>query len=149
MIITDKEQLVKLGLESTDVTLEELDNLRAQLEHELNQSALRGMPGIGLAAPQIGIPKKMAIIRLKTPNYFYNVDLINCKIEQGWEPAVFKGEGCLSFPNKTTDNIRFQEIKVVNNLTSPHGFIATGLLAVAIQHELEHLEGVTFLDHND
>lgn len=148
MIITNKEELVKIGLQSTEVTLDELDSLRSRLEFELNQSAINGFPGIGLAAPQIGIPKKMAIIRLKTNNYFYNVDLINCKIEQGWDPAVFQNEGCLSFPKTTVNNIRFQEIKIVNNLTSPHGFIATGLLAVAIQHELEHLEGKTFLDQS-
>lgn len=142
MIITNENLLRKLGVESTEVLPEEIAELRVKLESELKLSGERGFPGIGLAAPQIGIAKKMAIIRI--PNF--NIDLINCKIEKGYDPAFFDNEGCLSFPGISERTLRFQEILVVNNFVKPYRFIATGLPAVAIQHELEHLIGKTFKD---
>lgn len=142
MIVTDERLLRKLGIESTDVLPEEVAELRYRLELELKISGENGFPGIGLAAPQIGIAKKMAIIRIP----HFNIDLVNCKIEKGYDPAFFDNEGCLSFPGILERTLRFQEILVINNLVKPYKFIATGLPAVAIQHELEHLIGKTFKD---
>ncbi len=143
MIITNESELRELGLTATNVLPEEVEELRTKLEHELQNSTI---PGIGLAAPQIGIAKKMAIIRISSPRQKYHIDLVNCRILKGFDLAVFDGEGCLSFPGESIRTHRYQEIYVIDNLIKPFTFIATGLPAVAIQHELEHLEGKTFKD---
>lgn len=141
MIITNNEDALRVKCD--DATQEEAQSIVALLETELKESARLGRPGIGLAAPQIGIAKKVAIVRLDD----VKIDLINCKVEMGFDPAVFKGEGCLSFPNKFEDTIRYQEIVVNDNLTYPHKFVATGITAVVCQHEIGHWNSDLFLDH--
>lgn len=142
MIIINDEELLRTPCE--DVKPEEVEELRQKLEAELAEANRLGKNGIGLAAPQIGIFKKMAIIRMGSPDL--DVDLINCNIKQGYDEALFTEEGCLSFPGKIETTLRYQEVHVENNLTYPHSFIATGLLAIAIQHELDHLNGVLLAD---
>ena len=144
MIITDEAQL---RVECKDVSPDEVDFLRGKLEEELQLSCDRGRPGIGLACPQIGIAKNMAIIRVIGRNgNAYNVDLVNAKIKKGYNKSLFEKEGCLSFPGKFVKTERFQEIYVTDNLVEPYSFIATGLFAVCIQHELDHLRGVLLPD---
>lgn len=144
MIITDEKLL---RVQCSDVSLEEVDDLRRLLEDELILSAEKGRPGIGLAAPQIGIAKKMAIVRIPMSNdKFYSVDLVNCRIAIGYDKAFFEKEGCLSFPNREERTLRYQEIYVVENLVNPFSFIAVGLPAVCIQHELDHIIGILLPD---
>lgn len=132
---------------SQEVQPSEIDNLIHLLEGELQHSALMGRPGIGLAAIQIGIPKKAAIIRIPTNGLDnMSVNLINAEIKEQHKPFVFQGEGCLSFNGASHNTTRYQEIYVVNNAVKPYSFIATGLLAVAIQHELDHTNGILFHD---
>jgi len=139
MIITDE---AKLRVECVDVLPEEVDSLRVTLEGELEYSYEMGRPGIGLAAPQIGINKRMAIVRLTSEHgNVYNVDLVNCKIAQGFSEDIFDNEGCLSFPGVYKRTKRYSEIYVVDNVVEPHSFIATGLFGVCIQHELDHWKG--------
>lgn len=142
MIITDESLL---RVKCIDVLPEEVKDLRETLEQELQKSEKDGMPGIGLAAPQIGIAKKMAIVRIPG-NKSYNVDLVNCYVAVGYDKDFFDEEGCLSFPNLKVRTVRYQEIYVVNNLVKPYSFIATGLPAVCIQHELDHLSGILLPD---
>ena len=106
-------------------------------------SARLGNPGIGLAAPQIGIHKKIAIVRI---NNELKVDLVNCRIDKKYNLQLFKDEGCLSFPNRREDTMRYQEITIIDNLVAPHNFIATDLFAICIQHELDHLNGILLPD---
>ncbi len=144
MIITDETLLRRPCLPSS---VEEGKAIIKILEEELEQSAKEGRPGIGLSAPQIGILKTVAIIRIN--NHFgqsYKVNLVNCRIAQGYDQSFFDGEGCLSFPNQYERTLRYQEIHVVDNLAEPHNFIATGLLAVCIQHELDHTVGILLPD---
>jgi peptide deformylase len=141
MIIINNEDALRVKCE--DVTLEEAKTIIALLEEDLKESARLGRPGVGLAAPQIGIAKKVAIVRLED----VKIDLVNCNVEIGYDPAVFKGEGCLSFPNKYEDTIRYQEIVVTNNLVYPHRFTATGISAVVCQHEIGHWNSDLFIDH--
>lgn len=144
MIINDEKIL---RAKNEDVKPEEINELVSLLEKGLNYSALMGRQGIGLACPQVGINKKAAIVRIKTNGvYDFSVNLINAKIEKRYNPFLFKNEGCLSFYDILKDTVRFQEIYVTNNAVKPHAFIATGLMAVAIQHELDHLDGILFLD---
>ena len=142
MIITNNEEALRVKCE--DVSLDEVGTLIETLQNELNYANRLGKGGIGLAAPQIGIAKNIAIIRMDNN---LNINLVNCKIEKGYNPTLFKQEGCLSFPGRLEDTTRFQEIYAVNNLTYPHSFVATGLLAVVVQHEIGHLNSDLFMDH--
>lgn len=126
-----------------DVLPEEVGELVATLERELEHSEKLGRKGIGLAAPQIGIAKKIAIVRIDNN---HSVDLINCRITNAYDPALFTDEGCLSVPGRLEDTMRFQEVHIVDNLMYPNAFIATGLMSVVVQHELEHLDSVLFFD---
>lgn len=141
MIIVNDENLLRI--KSEDATLEEAKHIISLLEEELNNSTRLGRPGIGLAAPQIGINKRVAIVRLDS----LKIDLVNCKIANAYDSAIFKGEGCLSFPDRTDDTIRYQEIHIVDNLVGPNSFITTGLAAVVCQHEMGHWDGDLFFDH--
>lgn len=144
MIITNNEDALRVKCE--DVSPEEVGELISLLERELKNSARFGNPGIGLAAPQIGIAKNIAIVRMgKTKDL--DIDLVNCKIINQYDPFLFTEEGCLSFPGRVENTIRYQEIHVANNLILPNSFIASGLLSVACQHELDHLNQKLFIDN--
>lgn len=145
MIITDE---ALLRTPCVDVLPEEVGPLRQALEAELKHSEELGRPGIGLAAPQIGVFKKMAIVRIpnKEGVCVFSVDLVNCRIAAGYDSTFFENEGCLSYPDKYVRTMRYQEIYVVENLVEPFSFIATGLAAVCCQHELDHLRGVLLPD---
>lgn len=139
MIITDES---KLRVDCVDATPEEIPSIIDQLERELQRSAELGRPGIGLAAPQIGINKNIAIVRIpNSGGMLHRVDLVNCRIEKGYDEARFENEGCLSFPGKFVTSSRYQEIYVVNNAVEPYRFSARGLFAACCQHELDHLVG--------
>jgi len=120
---------------------EEVNSIIESLEKELKLSGERGFEGIGLAAPQIGIYKKVAIIRLKG----ISVNLVNPVIEDKFDPTTIEGEGCLSFPGLKAKTRRFNEIHVKNDVY-PENFIATEMLAVVIQHEKDHLDGILLPD---
>jgi len=143
MIIVNNEAALRVKCE--DVLPEEVADLISTLENELNNANRLGKGGIGLAAPQIGIAKKIAIIRMGNG---IDINLVNCKIDSAYDPIVFKNEGCLSLPGKTEDTTRFQEVHITNNLVEPNSFIATGLLAVVCQHEIDHLNSILFTDHS-
>jgi peptide deformylase len=75
-----------------------------------------------------------------------SLNLINCHIDQGYDLSLFKEEGCLSFPGRVENTMRFQEVHISNNLTYPYKFIAQGLISVVCQHELDHLGSTLFMD---
>jgi peptide deformylase len=140
MIVTD-EALLRLPCE--DVAPEEVGPLREKLEQEFERSGAIGRPGVGLAAPQIGVAKKMAIVR--APGH--SVDLVNCFIENAYDLSVFEGEGCLSFPGRHERTKRYGEVHVVGNAVEPPGFVSRGFGAIVVQHELDHLVGRLLPDY--
>jgi peptide deformylase len=140
MIITNNEELLRVKCE--DVLSEEVGTLIDILEKELEYANRLGKGGIGLAAPQIGIAKKIAIVRVGNIRF----DLVNAKIVKGYDLTLFREEGCLSFPGRVEDTMRYQEVYVTDNLVSPCRFTATGLLAVVCQHELDHVNSILFMD---
>jgi peptide deformylase len=142
MIITNNEAALRVKCDT--VNLDEVGELIATLEKELDYANRLGKGGIGLAAPQIGIAKDIAIIRMNKISF----NLVNAKLIQGFDPATFPEEGCLSFPGRVENTIRFQEIYVSNNLVEPHSFVASGLVAVVCQHELDHLNSTLFMDRS-
>ena len=106
--------------------------------------------GIGLAAIQIGIPKRIIVIDLnrdeiqKKPMYFVN-PLIKNKDPQN---ATYE-EGCLSVPNQFAEVDRPSkcEVEYLDYNGEKKLLKADGLLATCIQHEIDHLEGILFIDY--
>lgn len=100
--------------------------------------------GVGLAAPQVGILKRIAVIDIREEN---QVILINPEIIEEEGKAIME-EGCLSIPGETGDVIRSQKIKVrsLNREGKEIEFVAEGFEARAIQHEMDHLNGILFVD---
>lgn len=106
-------------------------------------------PGVGLAANQIGVSLRIFVIDIATEDQpsnmieFINPEIIGRGGEQTW------GEGCLSFPGVTEDIKRAATVTVraIDRRGKPFELVAEGLLAVAIQHEFDHLEGVLMIDH--
>ena len=136
MIITDENILRTPCLQ---VLPEEVNDIISLLEQELKDSAIRGSEGIGLAAPQIGIFKRIAIVRVDN----YSVNLINPVIEQGYDQQIIQGEGCLSFPGRLEKTKRFREIHYTSDNKK---YIATDLPAIVIQHETDHLNNILLPD---
>ena len=107
-------------------------------------------PGIGLAAIQIGVPQRLLVIDLskdgevKLPLFVANPEII-------WESEARSDyeEGCLSIPEYYEMVTRPAEIKLryLSRQGEPAEMHATGLLATCLQHEIDHLNGVLFIDH--
>jgi peptide deformylase len=106
-------------------------------------------PGVGLAANQVGKPVRLAVIDLRKPEYENGlIVLVNPKIVAAKGEIVFE-EGCLSVPDYFAEIKRFNEV-TVQGLDQNEKLIeieATGLLAVVLQHEIDHLDGKLFVDH--
>lgn len=100
--------------------------------------------GVGLAAPQVGILKRIAVIDIREGN---KIILINPEIIEEEGKAIME-EGCLSIPGETGDVIRSEKIKVrtLNQEGKEVEFEAEGFEARAIQHEIDHLNGILFVD---
>lgn len=148
MIIKDIEKLREKS--SFVKTQEEATDIIKQLDAELAAINLNKILGIGLAAPQIGINKQVAIIRVGN----MKIDLVNCSIVEKFDKQDMS-EGCLSIPAKTCLVERYNEIVVDNNeFGSMKKFVAYGIFSQAIQHEIDHWFGELMVDksierHND
>jgi peptide deformylase len=111
--------------------------------------AMYKAPGIGLAAPQVGVGLRVAVIDLMTDNTPAPITLINPQIVAVSEELATREEGCLSLPNQYADvtrparvTVRYQDLEGARQEIE-----AEGLLAVCLQHEIDHLDGVLFVDH--
>jgi peptide deformylase len=124
------------------------DELRALMDDMLE--TMYDAPGIGLAAIQIGVPKRVIVMDIsgpddeKAPRYFVNPEIV-------WssdETAPYE-EGCLSIPDIYDEVERPARVKLkyLNYQGEEVVEDADGLFAVCIQHEMDHLEGVLFIDH--
>ncbi|GCA78930.1 peptide deformylase [Microcystis aeruginosa] len=126
------------------------DSIR-QLAKEMLQT-MYSANGIGLAAPQVAVNKQLIVIDCE-PDKPENppLILINPQII-GYSPELCKAEeGCLSIPDVFLDVIRPQAIEVSykDEQGKPRKLQANGLLARVIQHEMDHLNGVMFVDRVD
>lgn len=112
-------------------------------------------PGIGLAAIQVGVPKRLIVMDLQEeedeegkpirhPRVF-----INPEIREPAEELSVYTEGCLSVPDQFADVERPARCRVtwLDEKGEQHDEVFEGLLATCIQHEMDHLEGIVFLDH--
>ena len=124
------------------------DKIRSLMDDMLE--TMYAAPGIGLAAIQIGVPKRVIVIDLardgekKTPLYFINPEIItNSNNDATYE------EGCLSVPGQFAEISRPDKCKVkFLDYNGEKKILETeGLLATCIQHEMDHLEGILFIDY--
>ena len=124
-----------------------------ELERELMKDMLDTMytaKGIGLAAIQIGVPKRIIVMDIskeenkKKPMYFVNPIIIKKNDEK-----VTYEEGCLSVPNQFAEIDRPSkcEVEYLDYNGNKQNLKAEGLLATCIQHEMDHLEGILFIDY--
>lgn len=124
------------------------DDLRALMDDMLE--TMYAAPGIGLAAIQIGVPKRVIVMDLARqdeppqPRYFVNPEIL-------WasdDTAPYE-EGCLSVPEIYDEVERPARVKLryLNYQGEQIEEDAEGLFAVCIQHEMDHLDGVLFIDH--
>jgi peptide deformylase len=124
------------------------DDMRKLLDDMLE--TMYQAPGIGLAAVQVGAPVRAITIDLaredETRNPLY---LINPEITWVSDHDKTYEEGCLSLPEHYAEVARPAEVKI--NYLDYHGEVqeleADGLLATCVQHEMDHLEGILFVDH--
>ena len=106
-------------------------------------------PGIGLAAPQISISQRLIVMdcgKDETPELF---KMINPEIISRSDKLAVLEEGCLSIPDQTADVERpaIVEVKYTDIAGGEQRLTCEGLLAACVQHEVDHLDGVLFIDH--
>ncbi|MDA7573607.1 peptide deformylase [Candidatus Pelagibacter sp.] len=124
------------------------DEERALMDDMLE--TMYAAPGIGLAAIQIGVPKRIIVMDIskdenkKEPRYFVNPVIKN----KNEEKAKYE-EGCLSVPNQFAEIERPStcEVEYLDYDGKKQLLKADGLLATCIQHEMDHLEGILFIDY--
>ena len=106
-------------------------------------------PGIGLAAPQIGVSLRLAVIDLMLDDTRAPVVLINPEIIAASDELATREEGCLSIPGLYADVTRPAQVKVryEDAAGMRQEITGDGLLAACLQHEIDHLDGVLFVDH--
>jgi peptide deformylase len=129
------------------------DALRALIKDMFD--TMYDAPGIGLAAIQVGVAKRVLVIDLqekdeetgkviREPRVFINPEIL----EESEELSVYN-EGCLSVPDQYADVQRPAVIKArwLDEQGVAHEDTLDGLLAICLQHEMDHLEGILFIDH--
>ncbi len=124
------------------------DSVRRLMDDMLE--TMYSAPGIGLAAPQIGVGRRIVVVDIaredepKSPIFLANPDILWVSDEDAKHE-----EGCLSVPDHYGDVVRPAEARIryldrENEIRELH---ATGFLATVLQHEIDHLDGVLFIDH--
>ncbi|ATJ92119.1 peptide deformylase [Acetobacter tropicalis] len=112
-------------------------------------SAMYEAPGIGLAAPQVGLSLRFALVDLGEKDAREPIIMINPEVVAESETLAAREEGCLSLPNQYAEVTRPEQVRV--KWRSLEGDLiereVDGLLATCMQHEIDHLEGVLFVDH--
>ena len=125
----------------TDETRQLLDDM-AQTMYEA--------PGIGLAGPQIGELKRLIVMDCSRDDEVSELwQMVNPEITQFSEESALLEEGCLSIPGHNAEVTRpiWVELRFLDTKGKEQQIKAEGLLAACIQHEIDHLNGVLFIDH--
>ena len=136
-------------LKKTSEPVERVDDSVRQLLDDMLET-MYAAPGIGLAAPQVGVHKRIIVIDCTGENEPPQPHrLVNPEILWTSDEVVTFNEGCLSLPEFYAEVTRSAEIRVRyldqdNEIRELH---AEGMLATCIQHEIDHLTGVLFVDY--
>ena len=138
-------QIVEIGAEVLREKAKEVKEVNSSIVKLLDNmvDTMRDAEGVGLAAPQIGVSKRVIVVQVDDKL----VELINPVILEK-EGANTAEEGCLSIPKITGDVVRAAKVRVqgLNRQGEMVDISADRLLARALQHEIDHLEGVLFVD---
>lgn len=105
-------------------------------------------PGVGLAAPQVGISKRLAVIDVSTKGSQMPLLVLINPVLLEMEGSIEFEEGCLSLPDFTSKVTRAERVVVraVNREGKEIELETEGLLAIALQHEIDHLDGTLLID---
>jgi len=144
-ILTEPNKILR----QVSLPVEKVGNEERQLMDDMLET-MYDAKGIGLAAIQIGVPKRIIVMDIgnrekeKEPMYFVNPVIKN----KNSEHSTYE-EGCLSVPNQFAEVNRPStcEIEFLDYNGNKKILNASGLLATCIQHEMDHLEGILFIDY--
>jgi len=144
-ILTEPNKLLRQISESVEKVGEDERKLMDDMLDTMYEA-----PGIGLAAIQIGIPKRIIVMDIsrdenkKEPRYFVNPVIKN----KNEEKSIYE-EGCLSVPDQFAEIERPNtcDVEYLDYDGKKQLLKAEGLLATCIQHEIDHLEGILFIDY--
>ena len=144
-ILTEPNEILR----KKSLPVENVDKSTQELMDDMLET-MYAAPGIGLAAIQVGIPKRIIVMDIskkkdeKIPMYFVNPEIIN----KSDTNSVYE-EGCLSVPGQFAEIERPKKCKVkfLDYYGHPKEIDAEGMLATCIQHEIDHLEGILFIDY--
>lgn len=131
------------------VAVERVDGEIRRLMDDMLES-MYAANGIGLAAPQVGVLKRVIVVDVSAPDAPNEpMRLANPEILWHSDDAVLGEEGCLSLPDQYADVRRPSRIRLryLDHQNEIRELDADGLLAKCIQHEIDHLDGVLFVDH--
>jgi len=136
------------NLKKKSKPIEKIDPSLRQLVQNMAET-LYTAPGVGLAAPQVGVPLRLVVIDVTPANQpknlmvLINPEIVSSEGECTWE------EGCLSVPDFNEEVKRKKKVVVrCRNLEGETVEIeGSDLVAVVLQHEIDHLDGVLFIDH--
>lgn len=152
MAIRDIRKYPDPVLRAKTARVEAIDEAVNRLIDDMVET-MHAAPGVGLAANQVGVPLQLAVIDIspreekekRTPHSL--VVIINPEIVSR-EGSIVEEEGCLSLPDYTEKVKRAAKVKVraQDRTGRPFELEAEGLLAKALQHEIDHLNGLLFVD---
>lgn len=129
---------------------EPVTDINGQLQELIDDMSetMYAAPGIGLAAPQVGVSKRVAVIDISTDEKKFPLMVIVNPVISFQEGLVEFEEGCLSIPEYTTKIKRAQKVAVhaLDREGKERLIEADGLLAIALQHEIDHLDGMLLID---
>ncbi|HEX7874935.1 MAG TPA: peptide deformylase [Sphingobium sp.] len=136
--------------------VEEIDEALQRLIDDMFET-MYNAPGIGLAAIQVGVPKRLLVMDLQEPESDEEdakpvrkpMVFINPRILEGSAEQSIYNEGCLSVPEQFAEVERPASVRAswMDREGRIHEETLEGLLATCLQHEMDHLEGVLFIDH--
>jgi peptide deformylase len=144
-----------LRQEAREVSREELASDQTQMLIDAMIETLRAADGAGLAAPQVGVSKRIAVVEVRpgNPRYPYKPPvpltvIVNPVLELVDEETFATNEGCLSIPDLRGDLERFTNVRVyyLDRDGERHTEVKRGLTAGTFQHEIDHLDGRLFVD---
>ena len=129
--------------------VEKVDEKILELLDDMYETLKSTPDGVGLAAPQVGILKRIVTIDLqeegvKKPYFLINPEIIECSKEK-----VIGEEGCLSVPDQRYNVERYAKIKVkfLDKEGKENIIDADGLFAICLQHEIDHLDDKLYIDY--
>ncbi|MEE3232856.1 MAG: peptide deformylase [Candidatus Latescibacterota bacterium] len=146
-----KREIVKFGADVLRAPCKSIDTFDENLSEIIENlfDSMRAAEGVGLAAPQIGFSQRVCVVDVSKQQPDHGpVALINPHIVVS-EGEQIGEEGCLSFPDLYGDVKRYESVKVEALDKNGQAFSTegSGFYARALQHELDHLNGILFVDH--